>query len=146
MGVLVQNNSTFQAPFATFTLNHNTHAGLVLVSQGALSFGGSIVAKNNGMAGIFVDDGSSFSPFSNLVGGSTITLEDNGQAGISVMRGSVVELANVVVQQGLDLRRVRGRRRRCGSAAARFPTTRRRTCACSSAPGPRSSTAPTSAS
>jgi hypothetical protein len=99
-GVLVQNNSTFQAPFATFNLNHNSYAGLVLISQGTISFGGSIVAKNNGLAGIFVDDGSSFSPFINLVGGSTLTLEDNGQAGITVRRGSSAELTNVVSNKG----------------------------------------------
>jgi hypothetical protein len=34
------------------------------------------------------------------VGSATITLEDNGQAGVSVMRGSVVELANVVSNKG----------------------------------------------
>jgi hypothetical protein len=99
-GLLVQNNSTFQAPFATFNLNHNTYAGLALISQGTLSFGGTIVAKNNGKAGIFVDDGSSFSPFSNLAGSSSVTLEDDGQAGISVMRGSLAELANVVSNKG----------------------------------------------
>jgi hypothetical protein len=99
-GMLVQNNSTFQAPFATFNLNHNTYAGIALISQGTLSFGGSIVARNNGKAGIFVDDGSSFSPFVNLVGSSSITLENNGQAGISVMRGSIAELANVVSNTG----------------------------------------------
>ena len=99
-GVLVQNNSTFQAPFATFNLNHNSYAGLVLISQGTISFGGSIVAKNNGLAGIFVDDASSFSPFINLVGGSSITLADNGQAGISVRRGSSAELTNIVSNQG----------------------------------------------
>jgi hypothetical protein len=100
MGILVQNNSTFQAPFATFTLNHNTHAGLVLLSQGTFSFGGSVVAKNNSVAGIFVDEGSSFSAFTNLVGSSAITLEDNGQAGVSALRGSFVELSNVVVNKG----------------------------------------------
>jgi hypothetical protein len=100
MGILVQNNSTFQAPFATFTLNHNTHAGLVLLSQGTFSFGGSVVAKNNSVAGIFVDEGSSFSAFTNLVGSSAITLEDNGQAGVSSLRGSTVELSNVVVNKG----------------------------------------------
>jgi len=100
MGILVQNNSTFQAPFASFTLNHNTHAGLVLLSQGTFSFGGSVIAKNNSVAGIFVDEGSSFSAFTNLVGSSAITLEDNGQAGVSSLRGSTVELANVVVNKG----------------------------------------------
>jgi len=100
MGIVVQNNSTFQAPFATFTLNHNTHAGLVLLSQGTFSFGGSIVAKNNSVAGIFVDEGSSFSAFINLVGSSAITLEDNGQAGVSSLRGSSVELSNVVANKG----------------------------------------------
>jgi hypothetical protein len=99
-GVLIQNNSSFQAPFATFNLNHNSYAGLTLISQGTLSFGGSIVAKNNGKAGIYIDDGSSFSPFLNLTGSSSLTLENNGYAGVSVMRGSVAELANVVSNTG----------------------------------------------
>jgi hypothetical protein len=99
-GVLIQNNSSFQAPFATFNLNHNTYAGLTLISQGTLSYGGSIVAKNNGKAGIYIDDGSSFSPFLNLVGSSSLTLENNGYAGISVLRGSIAELANVASNTG----------------------------------------------
>src|SRR5262249_2730219 len=69
-------------------------------SQGTFSFGGSVIAKNNSVAGIFVDEGSSFSAFTNLVGSSAITLEDNGQAGVSSLRGSTVELANVVVNKG----------------------------------------------
>ena len=99
-GILIQNNSSLQAPFATLTLNANSYAGLALVSQGTLSFGGAIVAKNNGKTGIFVDDGSSFSPFTNLIGTSSITLENNGQAGITVLRGSIAELANVAANTG----------------------------------------------
>lgn len=99
-GVLIQSNSTFQAPFATFTLNHNSFAGLMLLTQGTLSFGGSITAKNNTQAGVFVDDGSSFAPFTNISGGSALTLENNGMAGVFVRGGSFAELANVASNTG----------------------------------------------
>jgi hypothetical protein len=99
-GVLIQSNSTFQAPFASFNLNHNSFAGMMLITQGTLSYGGPIVAKNNTQSGIFVDDGSSFAPFTNIMGGSSITLENNGTAGVYVRGGSFAELANVAVNTG----------------------------------------------
>ena len=95
IGVLIQSNSTFQAPFATFNLNHNAFAGMMLSTQGTLSFGGTIVAKNNTRFGIFVDDGSSFSPFTNIVSGAALTLENNGTAGVYVRGGSFAELISV---------------------------------------------------
>lgn len=98
-GVLLQGNSNFHAPFATFTLNHNSFAGLMLLTQGTFSYGGTIVARNNTQAGIFVDDGSSFSPFTNIVGSSALTLENNGRAGVFV-RASYAELANVSANSG----------------------------------------------
>ncbi len=99
-GLLVQSNSTFQGPFGTLNLNHNTFAGLALITQGTFAYGGSINAKNNAQAGIFVDDGSSYSPFSNLIGSSTITLANNGYANVYVARRSGVELANVLSNTG----------------------------------------------
>jgi hypothetical protein len=99
-GVVVKSNSTLQAPFATFNLNHNSFAGLALISQGTLSYGGIIVSKNNTQAGILVDDGSSFSPFTNITGDSSLTLENNGTAGVYITRGSFAELANVVSNTG----------------------------------------------
>lgn len=99
-GLLVQNNSTFEAPFATFNLNHNTFAGLALITQGTFSYGGTVVAKNNTQAGIFVDELASFGPFSNLKGTSSITLADNGYAGVYVTRGSTVELSNLRSNSG----------------------------------------------
>jgi hypothetical protein len=99
-GVLVQSNSTFQAPFASFTLDHNTFAGLMLITQGTFSYGGPLVAKNNTQAGIFIDDGSSFAPFTNISGGSLLTLENNGTAGIYVRDGSFAEVANVAANTG----------------------------------------------
>ena len=101
-GILVQGNSTFQAPFATFTLNHNSYAGLTLLTQGALAFGGSIVARNNGKAGIFIDGSSSFLPFVNLSSTASVTLENNGEAGIAVLRGSLAELDNIVSNKGSE--------------------------------------------
>lgn len=100
VGVLLQSNSNFHAPYATFNLNHNSFAGMMLLTQGTLSYGGSIVARNNTRAGIFVDDGSSFSPFTNIIGGSSMTLENNGMAGVFVRRGSYAELANVTANSG----------------------------------------------
>ena len=99
-GMIVQSNSTFQAPFATFNLNHNSFAGLMLISQGTMSYGGSIVAKNNTQAGIYIDDSSSFSPFTNISGGSSLTLENNGGAGVYLTRGSYAELANIPSNTG----------------------------------------------
>ncbi len=99
-GVLIQSNSTFQAPFATLNLSHNSFAGLMLLTQGTFSYGGAVVAKNNTQAGIFVDDGSSFSPFTNIVGGSALTLENNGTAGLWVKLGAFAELVNVASNSG----------------------------------------------
>ncbi len=99
-GVIVQSNSNFQIPFGTLNLNHNTWAGLALISHGTFSFGGTLVAKNNTQAGIFVDDASSFAPFSNLIGSTKITLANNGVAGVYVTRGSTVELANIESNTG----------------------------------------------
>jgi hypothetical protein len=99
-GVVVQSNSTFQAPFATFNLNHNSLAGVLLVTQGTLSYGGAIVVKNNTQFGILVEDGSSFSPFTNIIGGSSLTLENNGEAGVLLKSGSYAELANVASNSG----------------------------------------------
>ncbi len=100
IGVLIQSNSTFQAPFATFNLNHNAFAGMMLSTQGTLSFGGAIVAKNNARFGIFVDDGSSFSPFTNIMSGAALTLENNGTAGVYVRGGSYAELISVASNSG----------------------------------------------
>jgi hypothetical protein len=99
-GVLLQSNSNFYAPFASFTLNHNSYAGLMLLTQGTFSYGGTFVAKNNTQAGVVVDDQSSFSPFTNISGGSALTLENNGNAGVVVMRGGYAELANVASNTG----------------------------------------------
>jgi hypothetical protein len=99
-GVIVQSNSSFQAPYATFNLNHNTWTGLALITHGSFSYGGTMVIKNNIQAGIFVDEVSAFSPFSNLVGSSTLTLENNGLAGVYVTRESSVELANIASNTG----------------------------------------------
>lgn len=99
-GVVVQSNSTLQAPFATFNLNHNSFAGMMVITSGTVSYGGAIVAKNNTQSGIFVDDSSSFAPFTNIVGGSSLTLENNGTAGVYVRGGSFAELANVAANTG----------------------------------------------
>lgn len=99
-GLIVQNNSTFQAPFATFNLSANRLAGLMLLTHGTFSYGGSIVARNNGKAGIYLDDVSSFAPFSNITSGSTVTLENNGSAGLVLKGASLGELANVVANSG----------------------------------------------
>ncbi|MFY9825920.1 MAG: hypothetical protein WAM82_31405 [Thermoanaerobaculia bacterium] len=99
-GVIVQSNSSFQAPYATFNLNHNTWTGLALITHGTFSYGGTMVIKNNTQSGIFVDEISSFSPFSNLLGSSTLTLENNGLVGVYILRGSSVELANVAANTG----------------------------------------------
>lgn len=93
-GMIVQNNSTFQAPFATFNLSANQFAGLMVVTQGTFSYGGTIVARNNTKAGIFVDDLASFAPFSNIGNGSTVTLDKN-TVGVYVGNGSVAELGNL---------------------------------------------------
>jgi hypothetical protein len=99
-GVLVQSNSSFEGPFGTLNLNHNTFAGLALITHGSFSYGGSIIAKNNTQAGIFVDDQSAYSPFSNLISTSTITLANNGFAGVYASRRSTVELANLASNSG----------------------------------------------
>ncbi len=99
-GLIVENNSSFQAPFATFNLNHNTVAGLMLFTNGTFSYGGSIIAKNNTQAGIYLDEAATFAPFSNILSGSTVTLENNGQAGVYVTGGSLAELANVTSISG----------------------------------------------
>jgi hypothetical protein len=99
-GVVIQNNSTFQAPYATFNLNHNSFAGMMLSTQGTISFGGTITAKNNTQAGILVDDGSSFAPFTNIASGASLTLENNGKAGVYVRRGSYAEVTNVISNTG----------------------------------------------
>jgi hypothetical protein len=99
-GIIVQTNSMLEAPFATFTLNHNSFVGLLIVTHGTLTFGGSIVAKNNTRAGIMVDDASSISPLSNIASGSSVTLENNGEAGVEVAQGSLAELSNVKSNTG----------------------------------------------
>lgn len=99
-GILVQSNSSFEGPFGTLNLNHNTFAGLALITHGTFSYGGSVIAKNNVQAGLFVDEGSVYSPFSNLVDTSTLTLENNGYANVYATRGSIVELANVASNTG----------------------------------------------
>jgi hypothetical protein len=100
MGVLIQNNSTVEAPFATWTLNHNSFAGMLLYTHGTLTYGGSIVAKNNAKYGIWADDASSISPLANIVSGSSMTFENNGEAGVQATQGSYAELANVTANTG----------------------------------------------
>ncbi len=95
VGLTVESNSTFQAPFAMFNLSANKFAGLMTLTHGSFSYGGSLVIKNNGKAGIYVDDLSSFGPFSNIEAGSTVTLESNGGMGVFVAGGSFAELATV---------------------------------------------------
>jgi hypothetical protein len=99
-GMLVQSNSSFEGAFGTFNLNHNAFAGLALITHGTFSYGGNLVVKNNVQEGIFVDESSTFSPYSNLIGSSTLTLENNGHAGVYVARGSSAELANVASNTG----------------------------------------------
>jgi len=99
-GILVQTNSSFEGPFGELNLNHNTFAGLALITAGTFSYGGTVVAKNNASAGIFVDEASAYSPFSNLVSTSSTTLENNGMANVYVTRGSMVELANMASNTG----------------------------------------------
>lgn len=99
-GVVVQNNSAFQAPFATFNLNANRVAGLLLLTHGTFSYGGTVIAKNNAKAGVYVDDLSSFAPFTNIESGSTTTFENNGGVGVYVAGGSLAELANVTTNTG----------------------------------------------
>ncbi len=99
-GLVVQNNSAMQAPFATFNLNHNSVAGLMVLTHGTFSYGGTFSAKNNVQAGIYLDDASSFAPFTNIQSGSTVTLENNGNAGVYVAGGSLAELANVTGNSG----------------------------------------------
>lgn len=99
MGILIQANSTVEAPFATFNLHKNSFAGLLMLTHGTLLYGGSIVAKNNSR-GIWLDDASSISPLANIVAGSSVTLENNGEAGVEVTQGSFAELANVTVNTG----------------------------------------------
>lgn len=94
-GIIVQTNSALEAPFASFTLNHNSFAGLLVATHASFTFGGSIVARNNTRTGIWVDDQSSISPLSNIASGSSLTLENNGQAGVDVTHGSFAELTNV---------------------------------------------------
>lgn len=99
-GIIVQSNSSFQVPFGTLNLNHNTWTGLALITHGTFSYGGTLVIKNNTQTGIFADEASAFSPFSNLIGSSSLTLENNGLAGVYVTRGSSVELANIAANTG----------------------------------------------
>ena len=99
-GMIVQSNSSFEGAFGTLNLNHNTFTGLALITHGTFSFGGSMSIKNNTQSGIFLDESSSFSPFSNLVGSTSVTLENNGFAGVYVARGSTAELANVASNTG----------------------------------------------
>jgi len=99
-GMIVQTNSSFEGAFGTFNLNHNTFAGLAIITHGTFSYGGTLAIKNNIQEGIFVDEASTFSPYSNLVNSSTLTLENNGFAGVFVSRGSSVELDNVVTNTG----------------------------------------------
>ena len=100
VGIVVQSNSNFYAPFANFTLNANSFAGLMLLTQGTFSYGGTVTAKNNTRAGILIEDGSSFSPFTNISSGAALTLENNGRAGVMVRGGSFAELANVAANTG----------------------------------------------
>jgi len=101
-GILVQSNSSFEGPFGTLNLNHNNFAGIALMTHGTFSYGGAITAKNNIQAGIFADEGSVYSPFTNLVDTSTLTLENNGYANVYVTRGSIVELSNVTANTGAN--------------------------------------------
>jgi hypothetical protein len=99
-GIIVQTNSSFLGPFGTLNLNHNTFVGLALISHGSFSYGGTINAKNNTQAGIFVDEESSFAPFSNLLGSSSVNLENNGMANLYLARRSTAELANANTSTG----------------------------------------------
>jgi hypothetical protein len=102
IGVLIQSNSTLEAPFATFNLNHNSFAGMMILTHGTFTYGGSLAVKNNTRAGIWVDDASSISPLANIVAGSTVTLENNGEAGVQVTQGSLAELANIKTNTGSE--------------------------------------------
>jgi hypothetical protein len=99
-GIIVQANSMLEAPFASFTINHNSFVGLLIATHASFVYGGTIVAKNNTRAGILVDDNSTFSPLSNIASGAAVTLENNGEAGIEISQGSLVELANVKATTG----------------------------------------------
>jgi hypothetical protein len=99
-GMIVQSNSSFEGAFGTLNLNANTFAGLALITHGTFSYGGNLVIKNNAKEGLFLDEGSSFSPYSNLIASSTLTLENNGFANVFVVRGSRAELANVTANTG----------------------------------------------
>jgi hypothetical protein len=99
-GIIVQANSMLEAPFASFTVNHNSFVGLLVATHASFTYGGTIVAKNNTRAAILVDDNSSFSPLSNITSGAALTLENNGEAGIEITQGSLVELANVKANTG----------------------------------------------
>jgi hypothetical protein len=99
-GIIVQSNSSFDSPFGTFNLNHNAFTGLALITHGTFSYGGSMNIKNNAKSGIFIDDASSFSPFSNLIGSSAVTLENNGFANVYITRWSTAELSNIASNTG----------------------------------------------
>jgi len=100
MGILIQNDSTVEAPFATFNISHNSFAGMLLYTHATITYGGSIVVKNNGKAGIWVDDDSSISPLANIAAGSSMTFENNGEAGLEVTQGSFAEVANIAANTG----------------------------------------------
>lgn len=99
MGILIQTNSTLEAPFASFTLNRNSFAGLLMLTHATFTYGGSIVVRSNSR-GIWADDASSLSPLANITSGSSVTLENNGEVGVQVTQGSLVELANVAANTG----------------------------------------------
>lgn len=90
-GMLVQTSSSFANPEGTLAFNGNLVAGIRVLSLGVFIYGASLEADNNDFFGMFVDENSSFSPFSEFQ--PPTSFSNNGFAGIFAERGSTVELA-----------------------------------------------------
>lgn len=92
-GVIVQTSSSFEGVFGSLTANNNAVHGLLVASNGAFTYGLTLETNGNGFAGIYVDEGSTMSPFANLTDLASTTATGNAFAGVFVDRNSTFELA-----------------------------------------------------
>jgi hypothetical protein len=99
-GMIVQTGSSFEGPFGSLTVTHNDFSGVLVATQGKFVYGFDLVSEANGFAGIWLDESSSMSPFSNIGHESTTTLQNNGVVGAFLQRGSTLEFGGTTTVTG----------------------------------------------
>lgn len=100
IGMIVQSGSSFEGVFGSLTATDNIFAGVLLATQGVFVYGFDLNASSNGFAGIWLDESSSMSPFSNIGVNSTTTLQNNAVVGAFLQRNSTLEFAGTTLVTG----------------------------------------------